>query len=160
MYNVLLTVASSHGLGQPVPKPPTDTQSHALLLTNVAQVVINASAILVKVSIASFLLRLVPSARSQRAVVVLPVAVMSALVVAITIAMWFTCDPVESSWDLKVKVAKCDVVAQFGLTLSVSLCMILTEVFYASFPWYLIWRLQMPKRERITIGLCMSLGYL
>lgn len=35
---------------------------------------------------------------------------------------------------------------------------IITDFFFAIFPWIIIWNLQMPRQEKITIGCSMSLG--
>lgn len=160
VYNVLCTVASSYGLGQPLSSPPTADQSYAQLLVNVAQSVINTDAVLVKLSVAAFLLRLVPSSRAQRAVLVVPAALMSVLIVAAMVALWFACTPVEYSWTLGVPGGHCNEEEEFVVGLAGGLSIVLAEIFYASYPWYLIWGLQMPKREKFMIGACMSFGYL
>lgn len=160
LYNILCTVASTHGLGQVQTTPPTDDESYALLLVNIAQSVINMNAVLVKLSIACFLLRLVPSNRLHKVILLLPVTIMSIAVIVGMVLLWLACTPIEYSWKLGIPGGYCNAEEEFVVALIGGLCIVLTEVFYASFPWYLIWPLQMPKREKILIGVCMSFGYL
>lgn len=160
MYNVLCTVASTYGLGQPLSSPPSDDQSYASFLVNIAQSVINVDALIVKLSIAIFLMRLVPSNRTLRIVLFMPVTIMGVLIIAGMIILWLACQPIEYSWKLGVPNGKCNGEEEFIVALIGGLSIVLAEVFYASFPWYLIWRLQMSKREKILIGTCMSFGFL
>lgn len=160
VYNILCTVASTYGLGQTQMIPPSDDESNALLLVNIAQSVININAVFIKLSIASFLLRLVPSNRTRKIILLLPVILMSIAVIVGMILLWFACTPIEYSWKLGIPGGYCNAEEEFLVALIGGLCIVLAEIFYASFPWYLIWPLQMPKREKILIGVCMSFGYL
>lgn len=160
VYNILCTVASAYGLGLPLSDPPTDDQSYAQLLVNVAQTTINMTAIFVKFSIATFLLRLVPTSRAHHIALLLPAAVMTVIIIVALVLLWLSCTPVEYSWNLNAPDGHCNGEEQFILGLLGGLSIVVAEVFYASYPWFLIWRLQMPRREKIMIGVCMSFGYL
>lgn len=159
VYNVLCTVASAYGLGQPLSDPATSDQSFAQLLVNIAQCVININAIFVKLSIATFLLRLVSLSKGHTVILLAPAILMGAILLAATIALWFSCTPAWYPWTL-VPGGYCNGEEQFILGLLGGLSIVLAELFYASYPWYLIWNLQIPKREKFMIGVCMSLGYL
>lgn len=135
-------------------------ESQALLYTNIGQSLITFAAILVKVSIAIFLLRLITASRGQQAAIIIPVVLM-AIIVCISICMlWFACRPLSFSWDLTIADGVCNEEEEFVVGIVGCLSIILVELLYAGFPWYLIWRLQMPKREKMLIGICMSFGFL
>lgn len=163
VYNILCTVSSSYGLGQPLSDPPSADQSFAQLLVNVAQCVITLDAVVVKTSIAVFLLRLVApvgGSRRHAAALLAPAALLGAILTASTTALWFACTPVSYSWTLGVPGGHCNGEEEFILGIVGGLSIVLAELFYASYPWYLIWRLQIPRREKFMIGICMSFGYL
>ncbi|KAF3764184.1 hypothetical protein M406DRAFT_258120 [Cryphonectria parasitica EP155] len=160
VYNVLISVAATLGIGQLQTGPFTSDDSRALLLVNIAQSLIDAMAILVKVSIALFLLRIVASNRAHKIIIIVPAAIMSIIVAIALLCLWFSCTPISYSWDLSIPNGQCNGDEQFVVALLGGLSIILVEVLYASFPWYLVRKLQMPRREKILVGSCMSFGYL
>ncbi|ROW04775.1 hypothetical protein VMCG_04897 [Cytospora schulzeri] len=160
VYTVLVTVAAYFGLGRTMTDPASAETSHALLLVNIAQTVTSVTAILVKISIAVFLLRIVGTSRGQSLSVIIPVTLMGIIIVVATWLLWFACTPVSYSWDITVLAGHCNPVTEFWAALVSGVSIVVVEVFYASFPWYLIHGLQMPKREKILIGTSMSFGYI
>lgn len=132
----------------------------ALLYTNIAQSVINFGLITVKLSIATFLLRLVSSSRAQKALIIVPVALLIAILLTSLVVLWFSCWPIAYSWDWDIVEGYCNTQLQFIVVLIAGLAVTLVEIFYATFSWYLIRGLQMPRTEKIVIGSCMSIGYL
>lgn len=140
--------------------PASADTSHALLLVNIGQTIISVTAVVVKISIAVFLLRIVSTNRGQRIAIIIPVTLMGILVVVAACVLWFACTPVSYSWDITVPGGHCNPVLEFWAALVAGISIVIVEVFYASFPWYLIRGLQMPKREKILIGTSMSVGYM
>ena len=157
---MLMTVATRFGLGQTMTDPASTDTSHALLLVNIGQTITSVTIVLVKISIAAFLLRIVSANRSQQIAVIVPVILMGIIVIAATFVLWFACTPVSYSWDVTVPGGHCNPVTEFVAALVSGSSIVIVEVFYASFPWYLIKGLQMPKREKILIGTSMSFGYM
>ncbi|KUI70304.1 hypothetical protein VM1G_06441 [Cytospora mali] len=160
VYTVLMTVAACFGLGQTMTDPSSAATSHALLLVNIGQTVTSITIIFVKISIAMFLLRIVNTNRGQMIAVIIPVTVMSIIVFVAAWVLWFACTPVSYSWDITVPDGHCNPATEFWAALVSGVSIVIVEVFYASFPWYLIRGLQMPKREKILIGTSMSFGYI
>lgn len=155
-----MTVAAHYGLGRTMTDPASSDTSHALLLVNIGQTVTSVTVILVKISIAFFLLRIVGTNRGQSIAVIIPVTLMSIIVFVAAWVLWFACTPVSYSWDITVPGGHCNGVTEFWAALISGISIVVVEVFYASFPWYLVYGLQMPKREKILIGTSMSFGYM
>lgn len=156
---MLVTVAATFGVGQVM--EDLQAESQVLLLINIAQSVVTFATILVKLSIALFLYRLVASNRRQKVAVIVPIVAMAVVLVVAIGVLWFTCTPISYGWDLtNTNGGYCNLSLQFNLLLAGGLSILLVEVFYASFSWYLIHGLQMPKTEKVVIGACMSIGYL
>lgn len=152
-------MSATFGVGRLEEDP--EAQSDAFLLINIAQTVVSLASIFVKLSIAIFLYRLVSSNRRQKIAVAIPTALLVGILVATICVLWFSCTPISYSWDVAGREkGACNDVLQFALILSGGLSIPLVEVFYASFSWYLIRGLQIPKTEKVVIGTCMSIGYL
>lgn len=154
-----MTIAARYGLGQEMTNPASVETSRALLLVNVGQTVTQVAVISVKISIACFLLRIVGANTPHQVAIILPVTLMSLAVFISAWLLWFSCKPVSYSWNITVPGGSCDPVTQFWAGLVGGAMIVLVELWYASFPWYLIRGLQMPKREKILIGTSMSISY-
>lgn len=138
-----------------------EAQSRAFLLINSAQTVVSFSIISVKLSIAVFLYRLVSSNRRQKIAIVVPTILFIGVLLSAVCVLWFSCHPISYSWDVTSRGGgECDDALQFELLLAGGLAILLIEIFYATFSWFLIRGLQMPKTEKTVIGGCMSIGYL
>lgn len=155
-----MTIATRYGLGQQVTNLSPAQMTRALLLVNVGQTIIFVGVIAVKCSIACFLLRIVGTFTAKQVAIIVPVSIMSVVVFVSAVALWFSCTPTNYVWDITIPGGHCDSAKQFWLSLVPGICIVLTELWYASYPWYLIKGLQMPKREKILIGTSMSVGYM
>ncbi|KAK3905539.1 hypothetical protein C8A05DRAFT_41503 [Staphylotrichum tortipilum] len=71
---------------------------------------------------------------------------------------WVYCTPVQASWDLTIK-GKCipfKVIVHFDIfSASYSAFM---DLIMAVLPWRFLWKLQMHRKEKIGVGLAMSMG--
>ncbi|KAG6368837.1 hypothetical protein INS49_003053 [Diaporthe citri] len=141
VYVILMTVAARYGLGQEMTNPASEETSRAQLLVNVGQTVTSVAAISIKISIACFLLRIVGVNTAQKVAIIIPVALMSLSVFIAIWLIWFSCKP-------------------FWAPLVSFVMILVVELWYASFPWYLIRGLEMPRREKILIGTSMSISYI
>lgn len=160
VYVILMTIAARYGLGQEMTDPASEATSRALLLVNVGQTTTFIAVISIKISIACFLLRIVGANTAHQVAIILPVTLMSLSVFIAAWLLWFSCKPVSYSWDITVPGGYCDPVTQFWAGLVSGVMIIAVELWYASFPWYLIRGLQMPRREKILIGTSMSISYM
>ncbi|KAI3397110.1 hypothetical protein diail_11253 [Diaporthe ilicicola] len=160
VYVILLTIAARYGLGQEMTDPASFETSRALLLVNIGQTVTSVAIISIKISIACFLLRIVGANAAHQVAIIFPVTLMSLSVFTATWLLWFSCKPVSYSWDITAPGGHCDFYTQFWAALVSGAMIVIVELWYASFPWYLIHGLQMPKREKILIGTSMSISYI
>lgn len=160
VYVTLVTVAARYGLGQEMTNPASEETSRALLLVNIGQSVTTIAAVTIKISIACFLLRIVGVNRTHQVAIILPVTLVALSVFIALWLLWFSCKPVSYSWDITVPGGHCDAVTQFWAGLVSGVMIVVVELWYASFPWYLIRGLQMPRREKILIGTSMSVSYM
>ena len=71
---------------------------------------------------------------------------------------WVYCTPVQASWDLTIK-GKCipfKVIVHYDIfSASYSAFM---DLIMAILPWRFLWKLQMHRKEKIGVGLAMSMG--
>lgn len=154
-----MTVATRYGLGQQIMNPFSEETSRVLLLFVIGQTVLMCAVVTIKISIACFLLRIVGHTnRIHRIAIILPVALMSLSVLIMTLLLWFSCTPVSFAWDVTIP-GRCNDTLQFWSATVAGAMVLLVELWYASFPWYLIRGLQMPRREKILIGTSMSISY-
>lgn len=114
----------------------------------------------IKISIACFLLKMVGQNRAHQVLIVLPVALMVLALFISTWILWFSCEPLNYAWELSIPGGHCDSPRQALAVLVAGSTIALVELWYASFPWYLIRGLRMPKREKILIGTSMSMSYM
>lgn len=73
---------------------------------------------------------------------------------------WVSCVPVQKAWDMFVE-GTCwepEVTVRYNIFSGVySACM---DITLAMLPWQFIWGLQMKKKEKIGVGIAMSMGVL
>lgn len=156
-----MTVAARYGLGQQITNPFSEETARVLLLFVIGQTILMTAVVTIKISIACFLLRIVGHTnRVHRLAIVIPVVIMSLSVFIMTLLLWFSCTPVDYAWDITIPEGRCDAPLQFWSALVAGAMVVLVELWYASFPWYLIRGLQMPRREKILIGTSMSISYM
>lgn len=76
------------------------------------------------------------------------------------VAVWASCSPVQFAWDPSIEDGTCNLMLQGALAIVTGGWTVIVDLWYAAMPWYLLWKLQMPRREKILIGSCMSFGVL
>lgn len=83
------------------------------------------------------------------------------------------CDPVESTWDKRIEGYCWIDFSKVGLTVGCKcvpvgpICyanrvawFVVADFFFAIFPWFVIWELNMKRKEKITVACGLSLGIL
>ncbi|KAK1757985.1 hypothetical protein QBC47DRAFT_131799 [Echria macrotheca] len=109
-----------------------------------------------KCSLGFFLLRLV-TLRWHRIAIWSAMGLVSAASIAQVLCFWLSCVPLNYVYDRRIPGGYCPIDTR---PTSYILCVstILVDLFFAVFPWIIVWDLHMPKREKYTIAGSMSLG--
>lgn len=150
MFSVFITTASQNGFGT---YNPSDERL-ALLYEAVAQSFVVVGMAISKCSLGFFLLRVAQS-RWQHIVIWGTIGVLTTASVATVLAYWVNCSHLNDVVEPVAKVCITPLMKAFIFV--AALCMI-TDVFFALFPWIIFWRLQMPPREKFVVLGSMSLG--
>lgn len=161
VYDVLITLASRSGFGHPVSEIPThQADIHGRLLTDSGQSLLVMGTIVAKMSMALLLRRIagVAATRAQLWAIWLPIGVLAVITPITIVMLWVSCSPVAYAWDLSIPGGSCNLELQGGLALIAGGWSVLVDLWYAAFPWWLLWRLSMPKGEKVLIGGSMSFG--
>ncbi|TVY83039.1 hypothetical protein LSUE1_G004301 [Lachnellula suecica] len=124
-------------------------------------IIVTVGISLVKLSVAFFLLRLVPS-KAYKILLWCMIAFLVAFTISSAGTITFSCTPVSASWDLSLALtARCfsrDTFTAIGMFNS---CVnILTDVLFAILPIPMVWGLQVNKRTKATLTVILSLGIL
>ncbi|EME82558.1 uncharacterized protein MYCFIDRAFT_33469, partial [Pseudocercospora fijiensis CIRAD86] len=118
--------------------------------------------ILVKISIALFLMRMVPPGKRWKSFLWAVIAFLVAFMLACSGTLIWQCVPIDAAWNLSKKAtAKCfsnNTFSAIGLTNSSINCT--TDFLLAALPIPIIVRLQVNRRTKVTLVLILSLGYL
>lgn len=165
IYDIMMTIASYYGFGQDMTEilavkgteKGMETITKAILYSAIGQTVLVFGTALSKTSLALFLLRLVTTRRDQVAIWV-PNFFLTTAIIASLFVFWFSCVPVAYLWDRRLD-GSCPI--DSGHVATYAGCWsVIVDFFYAAFPWWLLWNLNMPRREKMIIGISMSLGVL
>ncbi|KAF2215551.1 hypothetical protein CERZMDRAFT_34355 [Cercospora zeae-maydis SCOH1-5] len=117
--------------------------------------------ILVKISIALFLMRLVPPGKNWKAVLWATVVFLIAFMLACTGTLVFQCWPIRAAWDSAARqTASCfsnDTFSAIGLTNSA--INVATDFLLAALPIPVIIKLQVNKRSKFSLIAILSIGY-
>ncbi|KAF2502196.1 hypothetical protein BU16DRAFT_554269 [Lophium mytilinum] len=156
IYSALVTVATASGLGQPL-SHILDQPSYAKAIQYViiAQTVFLAAIAVASSAVAVFLLRLVLS-RWQRTLLwscIISHCIFSATSI---LAVFLQCSPVDGIWDRRITNAKCWKGAH-ALNYLGSAWSPVIDFVLASLPWVVVWSLQMPRRDKLTVATALSL---
>ncbi|KUJ14205.1 uncharacterized protein LY89DRAFT_131990 [Mollisia scopiformis] len=115
---------------------------------------------LIKLSVATFLLRLVPG-KGYKIFLYCMIAFLVAFTLSSAGTLIFSCIPIRASWDAAGEPnAKCFSNATFTAIGMFNSCVnIVTDVLFASLPIPMVWNLQVNIRTRISLIAILSLGY-
>lgn len=159
MYCVLITVAAHYGFGQDLESIDSQPDiTKAILWEAVGQTIVVLAVWVSKTSLALFLMRLT-SSRNQKLAIMVPSAVLGLVILASLISYWFDCRPLAFLWDRSIPGGYCLPVTNY-ISLAAGCISVFIDVWYAAFPWYMLWDVQMPRREKLLIQSSLSLGVL
>ncbi|SMY18756.1 unnamed protein product [Zymoseptoria tritici ST99CH_1A5] len=122
-----------------------------------------AGVVLVKVSIALFLMRLVPPKRSWKAFLWGSIVFLICFMLVCALTLVFQCTPISAAWDYKLKKqpgTRCfNTKAFIDLGLFNSIVNCVTDAMFATLPVPIILGLQVNTRTKITLAGILGLGY-
>lgn len=127
-----------------------------MLYQMIAQTSLVIAMALAKWSLGIFLLRLVVETWHKVVIWVTMLAVMAGCVVCVFV-LWLGCSPPEFRWNMDIPGGSCG----FSMLPAgyVSTCLLVAADFiFAILPWLFIWKLNMKRRDKLTILLSLSLG--
>ncbi|CAN8100113.1 unnamed protein product [Discula destructiva] len=159
IYCVMITVAAQYGFGQELGaiSNPADI-TKAILWEAIGQTVVVLAVWVSKTSLALFLLRLISSPR-QRIAIMFPCILLGVAIVAALLSYWLDCRPIAFFWDRSIPGGECLEAGDY-VSIVAGAISVFTDLWYAAFPWYMLWAVQMPPREKLFIQLSLSLGVL
>ncbi|KAI1080756.1 hypothetical protein F5B20DRAFT_589130 [Whalleya microplaca] len=157
-FAALFTASSAYGFGQHVTDISAEDVQMATKIEVTGQFVVSLAMGFSKTAVAMFLMRIVVSAW-HKAVLWFWIITMMAWSMLLAISCFAQCTPVESIWDARVKPKSCplDLTLIAFIMCSWSAAM---DFFLAAFPWWVLWNLNMQKKEKFTICVSLSLGVL
>ncbi|KAB8230990.1 hypothetical protein ETB97_007344 [Aspergillus alliaceus] len=157
LYTVFCTVAGQHGLGKPVHIVGIDDAAQAMYMDLVGQTFAVLGLALANISLGIFLLRIVIKSWHQ---ITIWIAMVSVSVVSIlaSIVFWIQRSPLKSIYDPNVAGRTIVPVAPFSILLGVWCTVV--DFYFALIPWLFIWELNIKFKEKMTIAISLSLGFI
>ncbi|KAI9640389.1 hypothetical protein NHQ30_011134 [Ciborinia camelliae] len=149
------TRSVGYGMGSHASTLDFEDDIHGILWLLIGQFLVALSMGISKCALGVFLLRIVNKIW-HTLLLYFWIATMMGLSILLAIAVFAQCTPVQSIWDSRIKgtcTMSLTVIAKFMCSWSAAM-----DFFLASFPWVVIWDLNMKKKEKITICLSLSLG--
>ncbi|KAI3392869.1 hypothetical protein diail_5044 [Diaporthe ilicicola] len=154
---IVTTVAVEAGLGKHIESVSGDALVRTMLLSAVAQTLSILGAAWSKTSFAVTLLRLTAVSHVRYLVWFIIVSLNVFLTFTAFLPL-FSCTPVGKSFDPRVDGRCWDRTLVLVLTMFSAAYSAAADFALAVIPWVLIWKLQMNIKEKIGVGICMSLG--
>ncbi|KAL2126474.1 hypothetical protein VTI74DRAFT_845 [Chaetomium olivicolor] len=157
IFTIFTTLAGQYGFGQTMAEiGDEELVVKATLYECIGQGFAIVGMAIAKASLGFFLLRLVTVAWHRIAIWGAMSLVMLASIAQV-LCFWLSCVPLKYVYDRRIPGGYCPINTR---PTSYILCIstILVDVFFAIFPWIIVWPLHMPQREKYTIVGSMSLG--
>ncbi|TVY26086.1 hypothetical protein LHYA1_G004285 [Lachnellula hyalina] len=158
-FACLISASVHYGMGTHVDQLDIEQITHGILMLLIGQSCIALAMGLSKCAVAIFLMRIV-NKTWHKAVLWFWIVSIMFLSIFLAIAVFAQCTPTESIWDPRVKAAEGQVchmnlalVAEIMCSWSAAM-----DFFLAFYPWYVLWKVNIKKKERITICVSLSLG--
>ncbi|TGJ87869.1 hypothetical protein E0Z10_g894 [Xylaria hypoxylon] len=156
IYNILLQLSAEYGFGRDISEIDSqDDVNRAILYEIIGQTLLAIGNVFAKLSIGFFLSRLVTK-RSHKVAIWTPVILFGLLAMASTLVFWFSCQPIAYRWNRRIS-GHCSIDPSPAAVLA-GTSSVFVDLWYSGFPWYLLYSINMPLREKIAIGSSMSLG--
>ncbi|KAK3389998.1 hypothetical protein B0H63DRAFT_106289 [Podospora didyma] len=157
IFNIFTHIAGNYGFGQTLEQiGDMENAVKATLYECIGQGFAIVGMSIAKASLGFFLLRLVTITWHRIAIWSAMILVLLASIAQV-LCFWLSCVPLNYVYDRRIPGGYCPIDTR---PTSYILCVstIVVDVFFAIFPWIIVWDLHMPKREKFTIAGSMSLG--
>ncbi|KAJ5805082.1 hypothetical protein N7474_010969 [Penicillium riverlandense] len=157
LYTIFLTIAGVHGFGQSITTLEMDEAVKAVYNEMVGQTFAVLGMAIAKLSLGIFLLRIVIKQWHR---ISIWVSMVSLLIVSVATAIifWIQRLPSESIYDPRVPGRTIVRVTPFSVLLG-SWCAAV-DFYFALLPWLFIWNLNMKFKEKMSIAISLSLGFI
>ncbi|KAB8073589.1 hypothetical protein BDV29DRAFT_201746 [Aspergillus leporis] len=157
LYTIFTTIAGGHGFGQPISSLSMDEAVKAVYLEMVGQTFAVLGMAIAKLSLGIFLLRIVLKPWHRISIWVSMVS-LSLVSVVTAIIFWIQRLPSNSIYDPRVPGRTVVAVTPFSVWLG-SWCAVV-DFYFAILPWIFIWELNMKFKEKMTIAISLSFGFI
>ncbi|KAI2607900.1 hypothetical protein GGR54DRAFT_395521 [Hypoxylon sp. NC1633] len=156
LFTALMIASSIYGFGQHTTDISPEDVRMATKVEVIGQFAVSLAMGLSKTAVAMFLMRIVVVAW-HKAILWFWIVTMMAWSMLLAISCFAQCTPVEAIWDARIQDKTCHLnltdIAFIMCSWSAAM-----DFFLAAFPWVVLWKLNMQKREKITICVSLSLG--
>ncbi|TVY55497.1 Satratoxin biosynthesis SC1 cluster protein 4 [Lachnellula cervina] len=158
-FTCLISAAVHYGMGTHVGLLDVEQITHGVLMILIGQSCIALAMGLSKCAVAIFLMRIVTKTWHK---MILWFWIISIMIfsILVAIAVFAQCTPTRSIWDPRVKAAEGQVCHMNLALVAEILCSwsAAMDFFLAIYPWYVLWSVNIKRKERITICISLSLG--
>ncbi|KAE8374015.1 hypothetical protein BDV26DRAFT_296419 [Aspergillus bertholletiae] len=157
LYTVFITIAGKHGFGQPITSLSLDEAVQAVYMEMIGQTFAVLGMAIAKLSLGIFLLRIVVK-QWHRVSIWIAMVSLSIVSVMTAIIFWIQRLPSQAIYDPRVPGRTIVIVTPFSVLLG-SWCAAV-DFYFAILPWVFIWALNMRFKEKMTIAISLSLGFI
>ncbi|KAI0896169.1 hypothetical protein F4806DRAFT_496289 [Annulohypoxylon nitens] len=156
LFVALMIVSSIYGFGQHTNDISAEDIRMATKIELIGQLIVSLAMGLSKVSVAVFLMRIVVIVW-HKTILWFWITTMMAWSLLLSISCFAQCTPVEALWDARVQIESCPLnlthIAFVMCSWSAAM-----DFFLATFPWIVLWNLNIQRREKKNICVSLSLG--
>ncbi|KAJ5683484.1 hypothetical protein N7462_006649 [Penicillium macrosclerotiorum] len=156
LYTVFVTVAGVYGFGQSITSLEMDSAVNAVYYEMIGQTFAVLGMAIAKLSLGIFLLRIVVK-QWHRISIWISMVSLSVVSVMTAILFWVQRLPSESIYDPRVPGRTVVGITPFSILLG-SWCAAV-DFYFALLPWIFIWKLNMKFKEKMSIAISLSLGF-
>ncbi|KAH8904827.1 hypothetical protein BR93DRAFT_916595 [Coniochaeta sp. PMI_546] len=159
VYSTLTIVSCKFGVGRHLTEIPPDDQPIALELLYIGRFFGIIAVTTSKTSFAVTLLRLATK-RWHRWAVWSIIATLNTVMGLTALFLFVQCTPVYKAWIISASGTCWDSRVTISYSIFAGAYSAAMDFILALFPWFLIWNLQMNKKEKVGVAVAMSLGVL
>ncbi|KAI9039404.1 uncharacterized protein KD926_009418 [Aspergillus affinis] len=157
LYSVFITIAGIHGFGQPITMLSMDSAVQAVYTEMIGQTFAVLGMAIAKLSLGFFLLRIVIE-QWHRISIWISMVSLSLVSLVTAVIFWTQRLPSNSIYDPRVPGRTIVAVTPFSVLLG-SWCAAV-DFYFALLPWLFIWKLNMKFKEKMSIAISLSLGFI
>ncbi|KAM3086981.1 hypothetical protein ACMFMG_001091 [Clarireedia jacksonii] len=154
-FAACISASVAHGMGTHASQLTVDDNANGILWLLIGQFLISIAMGTSKCAVAVFLIRIVNQLWHKIVLYIWIVTIMG-LSFLLAISVFAQCTPVQSIWDPRIEgtcTLSLSIIAKIMCSWSAAM-----DFFLALFPWLILWKLNMKRKEKITICVSLSLG--